>query len=96
LQAARAFLRFWVRVQAFDGEPVLEEHAGPLLPGGGGGVAFPGPENVAEAGLPKTPGCGVGAGLHASPVLHGGGAVAGSGRHGALVVHSCASYTSRL
>src|SRR5581483_5944315 len=39
-------------------------------------------------------GCGVGAALQASPVLHGGGCVAATGGQGEAPMHSCASYTS--
>jgi hypothetical protein len=57
------------------------------------GVMFPAPENVSLEGAPKNAGCGVGDGLHASPVSHGGGVVAAV-EHGDSAVHSCASYTS--
>ena len=61
-----------------------------------GGATFPAPENVSLDGAPNSVGCGVGAGLHASPVVHGGGVSGGAGAHGADAVHSCASYRSML
>jgi hypothetical protein len=58
-----------------------------------GTLAFPAPENVALGGAPKIAGCGEGAALHESPVVHGGGA-AGGEKHGTAVEQACASYTS--
>jgi hypothetical protein len=52
---------------------------------------LPLPVNVALAGSPKTAGCGEGAALHASPVVHGGGETGGSVWHGAEDEQTCAS-----
>src|ERR1700722_7406827 len=60
------------------------------------GTTLPAPENVSLEGAPNSVGCGVGPGLHASPVVHGGGTSGGGGAHGADTVHSCASYRSTL
>ena len=43
---------------------------------GGGGTTLPAPVNVALDGAPKIAGCGDGATLHASPLVHGGGETA--------------------
>jgi len=54
------------------------------------GATLPTPENVALGVAPKISGCGVGAALHESPDVHGGGAT-GSCTHGELTEQTCAS-----
>lgn len=52
------------------------------------GATLPAPENVMLAGDPKIAGCGVGAALQASPVVHGGGTADPAGAHGEDTLHS--------
>jgi hypothetical protein len=81
LHAFKAFDNFCVRVSDFTALAGAEP----------AGMMFPAPENVALDGAPKIDGCGVGAALHASPFVHGGGTSAACGAHGAETEHSCAS-----
>jgi hypothetical protein len=56
-----------------------------------GATGFPAPENVADAGAPKTPGCGETAVRHESAVVHAGGE-ATTFEHGTpSLPHTCAS-----
>lgn len=51
---------------------------------------FPAPAKVALDGAPKPAGCGVGAALQESPLLHGGGDT-DAAAHGTLAEQTCAS-----
>lgn len=72
--ASNAFASFCARVNDFDLTAGFEA---------AGEVRLPAPENVALGGAPKIAGWGEGAGLHESPVLHGGGTTGGGTKHGA-------------